>query len=227
MDLKSLINANASALNELNDANANALNALNKNIYPVLPTAPPDGSLHEGHVYRLQKISEIQKEIENEREKRNKLSKKYHRAVNIISSVDSVLLGGTITLGAIGIGFLSTIIAALVVIACEGIALGAGFLSVIGGQVNKKLILKAEKHEKIKVLADSKLNTINDYIPKALIGGDINDKEYELILEFQLMFEQIRTKVRGQIDEQTKESLINQGREEAIKSFQNMFKKTK
>ena len=39
------------------------------------------------------------------------------------------------------------------------------------------------------------------------------------------MLEQIRTKVRGQIDEQTKESLINQGREEAIKSFQNMFKK--
>ena len=35
--------------------------------------------------------------------------------------------------------------------------MGAGFLSVIGGQVNKKLMLKAEKHEKIKVLADSKL----------------------------------------------------------------------
>ena len=95
--------------------------------------------------------------------------------------------------------------------------------------MNKKLILKAEKHEKIKVLADSKLNTINDYISKALIDGDISDKEYELILneleKFQVMLEQIRTIVRGQIDEQTKESLINQGREEAIKSFQNMFSK--
>ena len=40
------------------------------------------------------------------------------------------------------------------------------------------------------------------------------------------MLEQIRTKVRGQVDEQTKESLINRGGEEAIKSFQNMFKKT-
>ena len=77
------------------------------------------------------------------------------------------MLGGTITLGPIGIGFLTTIIAVPVIIACKGIALGAGFLSVIGGQVNKKLILKAEKHEKIKMLADSKLNTINDYISKA------------------------------------------------------------
>ena len=139
------------------------------------------------------------------------------------------MLGGTITLDAIGIGFLTTIIAAPVVIACAGIGLGAGFLSVIGGQVSKKLILKAEKHEKIKVLADSKLNTINDYISKALIDGDISDKEYELVLneleKFKLMLEQIRTKVRGQIDEQTKESLINQGRKEAIKSFQNMFSK--
>ena len=93
--------------------------------------------------------------------------------------------------------------------------------------MNKKLILKAEKHEKIKVLADSKLNTINDYISKALIDVDISEKEYELILsepeKFQVMLEQIR---RGQIDEQTKESLINQGREEAIKPFQSMFKKS-
>ena len=89
------------------------------------------------------------------------------------------MLGSTITLDAAGIGFLTTIIAAPVVIACEGIALGAGLLSVIGGQVNQKIILKAEKHVKIKVLADSKLNTINDYISKALIDGDISDKEYD------------------------------------------------
>ena len=43
--------------------------------------------------------------------------------------------------------------------------------------------------------------------------------------KFHLMLEQMRTKVRGQIDEQIKELLINQVREEAIKSFQNMFKK--
>ena len=196
-----------------------------QNIYPVLPSAPTEdnSTSASGHVYRLQKISQLQKEIENERERRNKLSKKYHRAVRIIFTVDSVLLGSTITLGAVGIGFLTTTIAAPVVIACEGIALGAGLLSVIGGQVNKKLALKAEKHEKIKVLVDSKLNTINDYILKALTDGDISNEEFKLILseleKFQVMLEQIRTKVRGQIDEQTKESLINQGREEAIKSL--------
>ena len=80
-----------------------ALGFKESTIYPVLTFAPTEdrSTLTSGHVYRLQKISEIQKEIENERERRNKLSKKYHRAARIISTVDSVLLGSTITLGAV------------------------------------------------------------------------------------------------------------------------------
>ena len=59
-------------------------------------------------------------------------------------------------LGAAGIGVLSTIIAAPIAIIMESTALGCGFLSIIGGVVNKKLIAKSEKHEKIKVLAEAK-----------------------------------------------------------------------
>ena len=206
---------------------------INEKLYPVLPNAPLDEDHNEGHNaghdYRLQKISEIQKEIGSEREKRMILSKKYHRALRIISSLDSALQAGGIALGTIRLGFLTTTIAAPVVIACESVALGAGFLSIVGGQVNKKLSLKSEKHEKIKVLADLELNTISNYISKALKDGFISKKEYELILgelqKFKSILEDIRTKVRGQIDEVTKESLISQGREEVSKTFQNIFKK--
>ena len=195
-------------------------------IYPVLPTAPSD----EGHNYRLQKIGEIQKEIENEKKKRIHLSKKYHRAFKIISFVDSSLQASGIALGVVGIGFLSTIAAAPVAIACEGVAIGAGFLSIVGRQVNKKLALKAEKHEKIKVLAESKLNTINSYISKALVDNIVSDSEYELILselqKFKEMMREIRDKTKIGIDEITKESLINKGREDAINAFNNMFKKS-
>ena len=203
------------------NSNSNSNSNINeKNLYPALPSAPTEnnneGYIAEGHIaghaYRLQKIGEIQKEIESEKEKRMVLSKKYHRAVRIITSVDSALQASGIALGTIGLGF-DTIVAAPVVIACESVALGAGFLSIVGGQVNKKLSLKAEKHEKIKVLAESKLNTISDYISKALKDGFISNNEYELILgeleKFKSMLEEIRTKVRGEIDEVTEESLIN------------------
>ena len=195
------------------------------NIYPPLPSAP----MVEGHTYRLQKINEIHKEIENEKKKRIHLSKKYHRAFRIISFVDSSLQASGIALGVVGIGFLSTIAAAPVAIACEGVAIGAGFLSIVGGQVNKKLALKAEKHEKVKVLAESKLNTISSYISKALIDDIVSDSEYELILselqKFKEMMKEIRAKTKIEIDEITKESLINKGREDAINAFNNMFAK--
>ena len=122
---------------------------------------------------------------------------------------------------------MSTIAAAPVAIACEGVAIGAGFLSIIGGQVNKKLALKAEKHEKVKVLAESKLNTISSYISKALIDDIVSDSEYELseLQKFKEMMKEIRVKTKIDIDEITKESLINKGREDVINAFNNMFAK--
>ena len=215
---------------------------INEKLYPVLPNAPSDvdnneGHISEGHIakghiaghaYRLQKVSEIQKEIESEKEKRMVLSKKYHRAVRIITSVGSALQASGIAHGTIELGFLATIVAAPVVIACESVALGAGFLSIVGGQVNKKLSRKAEKHEKIKVLAESKLNTISDYISNALKDGFISNNEYKLILgefeKFKSMLEEIKTKVRGQIGEVTKESLINQGEKKQLKRFKIYLK---
>ncbi|XP_065681409.1 uncharacterized protein LOC136095104 [Hydra vulgaris] len=80
------------------------------------------------------------------------------------------------TLGAVGIGFLTTIVGTPVAIACEGAALGIGLMSLIGSQVNKKLNIKSEMHEKNKVLADAKLNTISDHISKALKDDAVNEK---------------------------------------------------
>ena len=196
------------------------------NLYPTLPTAP---SVNEGESYRLQKINEIQSTLEDEREKRQNLSKKYHRAVRIISNVDTALVTASMGLGVAGVGLLSTIIAAPIVIAMEATALATGLMGIVGGQVNKRLMQKAEKHEKIKVLAEAKLNTISDLISKALNDDKVSDEEYTLILseltKYREMKEEIRTSTKKVIDDETRQSLINQGRNEAIDSFQRMFNK--
>ena len=196
------------------------------NVYPSLPATAPGGES-----YRLQKINEIQKEIAIERDKRANLSENYYRAVKVIAVVDAALVVSSMGLGAAGIGVLSTIIAAPVAIVMESVALGTLLLSMVGGQTNKKLTMKAEKHEKIKTLADAKLNTISDHISKALVDDRISDEEYSLILseldKFNQMREEIRSKIRVGIDEETKQSLIAKGREDAISSFQNMFGKSR
>ena len=91
-----------------------------KEIYPRLPTAPPED---QGQGYRLQKINEIQAFLEKEVATREALSKKYFRAAKIVDNVDTVLI--TITLAG-GIALLSTVVTSPVVIPLEGMALFTG-----------------------------------------------------------------------------------------------------
>ena len=195
-------------------------------MYPNLPSAPPND---EGVGYRLQKMNEIQRYLEEEKERRQNLSKKYHRTIQLISNVDSAFIVVSMGLGTAGIGLLSTIVAAPMVIAMEGAAIGAGLLGIVGGQVNKRLMQKAEKHEKIKMLAEAKLSTISDLISKALSDNTISDGEFALILaeltKYRQLKEEVRSTTKHTIDEETRSSLINQGREEAMNSVKRLFDK--
>ena len=70
----------------------------------------------DGHIYRLKKIDEIQEILVAERDKRNELSTKYNRGVNIIGVIDNWLGVTAIGLGITGVSLLSTIVAAPAVI---------------------------------------------------------------------------------------------------------------
>ena len=136
----------------------------------------------DGHIYRLKKIDEIQKILIVERDKRNELSIKYNRGVNIIGLIDNCL-GVTMTgLGITGVSLLSTIVAAPAVIEMEAVSIVMGLLRVPGNRAIKKMSLKIEKHEKIAMLAVSTLNTISSLISKALSDNSVSDEEYSLIL---------------------------------------------
>ena len=196
-----------------------------ESIYPKLPSAPVED---EGQSYRLQRINEIHKILEGEKE-RASLSKKYHRAVNIVDGIDVALIGTTMGLGIGGLVLLSTIVVAPIVIVMEGVALGTGALSIVGKYVNKKFSAKAEKHERIKTLAVSKLNTITSYISKALVDNKISDEEFQLILseldKYRELKEEVRRKSKKRMDYELQQSLIEQGRQEARESIRKLFEK--
>jgi len=187
----------------------------------VMKTDPVDKT---AHVYRLAKIIGIQKEIERERDKRAGLNEKYRKGVRFINVVDGisdlVVLGSS----ASAIAVLSTIVAAPIAVALQVVAVGAGVFSMVGRVVNRKLTLKAEKHGQIKTLAEAKLNTISDYVSKALEDDYISDEEYSLILnelvKFNEMKEEIRSKTKVSIDEEPG------NRETMIESFKNVLGKS-
>ena len=151
-------------------------------IYPELPvsepTAPSEVINQSGHDYRIAKITEIQSSLEKEIDKRRDLSKKYGRGVKWVNNVDTILVVTSMGLGVAGVGLLSTVVLAPIVAAMEGVAIGAGLLSIVGKYANKKLSIKARKHESIKILAEAKLNTISDQISKALNDGQFQSKSF-------------------------------------------------
>jgi len=122
------------------------------------------------------------------------LYKKYRRTVNIVDGADTTLLVLCTGLCIGGVSLLSTIIAAPVDIGLEIAALSCGILS--GGRkfIARQLALKAKKQDEIRVLADSKLNTIADYVSTALIDGEISDQEFKLVLAEMSKYRQMKKK---------------------------------
>ena len=158
----------------------------------------------DGHIYRLKKIDEIQEILMAERDKRNVLSSKYNRGVNVISVIDNCLGVTAIGLGITGVGLLSTIVQAPNVIGIEAVSILMRLLRVVGNQAIKKMSLKLEKHEKIAMLAVASLNTISSLISKALTDDSISYEEYSLILlefeTFTRMKEDLRIKSKTSLE---------------------------
>ena len=144
-------------------------------------------------------------------------------------TVDTVLITITLGAGAGGIGLLSTVVVAPTVIVIEGVVLFTGLLSIIGKYSVKKSTSKAEKNEKIKTIASTKLDTISSLISKALSDNKVTDEEFPLIMEelekYKVMKEEVRAKTKKKIATEKEETLIERGRQEARESFWKLVEK--
>ena len=202
---------------------------IDRSLYPTLPSAPEEASAPEdASVYRLQKISELEKFLECERDARCALYKKYKRGCNMVDGIDTAMACASLGLGASGIGLLTTVIAAPVVVGLEIAAGACALVGIAGKFIGRKLWTKAEKHGQIRMLAESKLNTISDHISMALRDGACDENEYKLILDEVDKYRKMKAAIKQGarvshsatvIDEEIKKSLINQGRQEERESI--------
>ncbi len=174
------------------------------------------------HEYRLRKINDIQKEIESERQKRIALLEKYKQAVKAVDVTNSALALLSVGLAAVGIGILSTVVAAPVAIVLQSAGALAGLFLVASRPVGKKLALKVEKHEKIKALADAKLYSISHHISKAIEDDYISDEEYSHVLSELEKFNQTKEEIRSKITtEGGQDRTVDAIGEDIVTSLQN------
>ena len=187
---------------------------------PTAPNLYPELPIEDGQNYRLQKISEIERTLINERDMRKSLYKKYKRSINITDGVDTGLISASVILASVGI-------TVPIMLPLEIAAVVCGCMGVCVKLVRRKLMSKTQKHYEIKTLGESKLNSIKDLISKALQDGQISESEFKMVLceleKYNDLKDKARTKQSG-LSEAEKKKLIEQGRMEAMNTIQKSLK---
>ena len=143
-------------------------------IYPGLnPTAP-----QEPQSYRLNKLSEIEAFFLDEIEVREQIAKKMKRSNTITGMVDTGLITSTVITGGIFIAAFANGVGLPVGIALSGTSLILSLATGITQKSFKILTVKQEKHDSIRMLAQSKLDSIANIISQAIEDGDISPTEF-------------------------------------------------
>jgi len=197
---------------------------------PVYPELPAASEFHGNgaQTFVCRKLAKLSLFLRTEVESRSHLNKNYRRVVNTIDGACGKLAVTCIGTGAVGAGLLASGIRFVPGLALEVITGAAGLLDVAGVVVSRRCAVKAAKHEAVRVLAASKLNSVHSRISKALEDCIISDDEYKLVLEEVVKYRTIKEELRHKhapgssftaIDEETKNELIKRGREQARASF--------
>jgi hypothetical protein len=149
---------------------------------PSAPTAFVDSVkypelLSESTNFRLKKIIDCEKLLQDEIKKRNSLYKKYGRLSTCTESIEYALI-----IGDIGVGALATAIPVVGSVVSAATFSGIGVISGIAKVIQNKLNNKRMKHYKLSTVATTTLNILNRKISKACTDGQISHEEYEDIL---------------------------------------------
>ena len=184
------------------------------NIYPNLTA-----NISKDQQFRLNKINEIKDYFLAEIRERELISKNLSKYIASLDYFDKSLNVLSILSGSISIASFATVIGAPAGI----IGASCGFtFSITSGFVKKFLKTirnKKKKHNKIVMLARSKLNSIESKISKALMDNEISHEDFETITNEEKRYRELKESIRmmnSQRSDAEKVKLIEEGKKVGI-----------
>ena len=144
----------------------------------------------------------------------------------ITGIVDTGLITSTVITGGIPIAAFVSGVGLPVDIALSGTSRLLSFTTVITRKSFKTSTVKQEKHDSIKLLAQSKLDSIANVISQAMQDGDISLTEIHKVLQEVEKYRKLKADIRNQakakvkqITKEQREELLEQGRKEGKEDF--------
>ena len=148
-------------------------------IYPGLnPTSP-----QKPQTYLFKKLTEIEAFFLDEIEAHRQEAKKKKRFNTITGIVDTGLITSTVISGGISIAAFAYGVGLPVGTALSGTSLFLSLATVSTQKSFKTFTVKQEKHDSIKLLAQSKLDSIANTISQAMQDKDISPAEFHKVLQ--------------------------------------------
>ena len=139
-------------------------------IYPDLNLTAPQ----ESQTYRLKKLTEVEAFFLDEIEVRERIAKKMRRFNTITCIVDTGLIASTVITGGISIAASASGAGLPVGIALSGTSLLLSPATAITQKSFKIFTVKQDKNNAIRLLAQSKLDSLANIISQAMQDGDIS-----------------------------------------------------
>ena len=179
-------------------------------IYPDLnPTAP------EPQTHRLKKFTEIEAFFLDEIEVCERIAKKLKRFNTITGIADTGLITSTVITGGISIAAFASGVGLPVGIALSGTSLLLSLATVITRKSFKTFTVKQEKHDSIKLLSQSKLDSIANIISQSMQDGDISSIQFHKVLQEVQKYCKLEADIRNQVKKKIKQ-ITKEQREEFL-----------
>lgn len=143
---------------------------------PSAPTKYPeltDVRLSESTNFRLKKIMDDEKLLQDEIKFRNSMCKKYGRFATLTDTIEYTLI-----LGDIVVGTLAAAIPGVGSVVSSATFSGVGVISGVAKMIQTKLNTKKLKHDRMSVAAKTILNALHDKISRAIMDGQISHEEF-------------------------------------------------
>lgn len=124
--------------------------------------------------FRIKKIMDDEKMLQDEIKARNSICKKYGRFSSLTDGIEYTLI-----LADIVVGTLATALPGVGSVVSAATFSGVGLISGAAKLIQSKLNQKKLKHYKLSVVAHTTLTNLHHKISKAIIDGQISHEEFE------------------------------------------------
>ena len=170
-------------------------------IYPKVNTT----ALQEPQTYPLKKLTEPEAFFRDEIEVRAQIAKRMKRFHTITGIVDTGLITSTVITAEVSIAAFASGVGLPVGIALSGTRLLLSLVTSITRKSFKSSTSKQENHNAIKLLAQSKLDSIVNIISQAKQDGDISPNEFHKSLHKVEKYRKLKVDIRNQTKAKVKQ----------------------